>query len=120
MIRQHAMPFGARVDADGVTFRLWAPGASRVELGLDDDRGSTRWHGLSRAEAGWYAVVQVPTLQSEEDLVVDLLSNDGVLTHPGFFFDFRRQSYLILSLLPPEPIFADGVRRVLARVAQTA
>jgi malto-oligosyltrehalose trehalohydrolase len=54
MIRQHAMPFGARVDADGVTFRLWAPGASRVELGLDDDRGSTRWHGLSRAEAGWY------------------------------------------------------------------
>jgi len=73
-----------------------------------------------RAEAGWYAVVQVPTLQSEEDLVVDLLSNDGVLTHPGFFFDFPRQSYLILSLLPPEPIFADGVRRVLARVAQTA
>ena len=76
--------------------------------------------GVLRAEAGWYAVVQVPTFRSEEDLVVNLLSNDGVLTHPGFFFDFPRQSYLILSLLPPEPIFADGVRKVLARVAQAA
>ena len=26
---------------------------------------------------------------------------DGVLVHPGYFFDFRRESFLILSLLPP-------------------
>jgi aspartate/methionine/tyrosine aminotransferase len=66
-----------------------------------------------RAEGGWYAVVQVPSLQSEEDLVVSLLERDGVLTHPGYFFDFARESYLVVSLLPPAEIFADGIGRIL-------
>jgi aspartate/methionine/tyrosine aminotransferase len=68
-----------------------------------------------RAGGGWYAVIQVPTFRSEEDLVVDLLSHDGVLTHPGYFFDFPRESHLILSLLPPEDTFLAGVDKVLAR-----
>jgi malto-oligosyltrehalose trehalohydrolase len=54
MIRQHEMPFGARLDADGVTFRLWAPGASRLELGLDDASGATRWRDVAGANGGWY------------------------------------------------------------------
>jgi alanine-synthesizing transaminase len=57
-------------------------------------------------------VLQVPTFESEEDLVVRLLT-DGVLTHPGYFFDFPRESFLVVSLLPPEPSFADGIARVL-------
>lgn len=61
---------------------------------------------------GWYAVLQVPSLESEEELVLRLLT-DGVLTHPGYFFDFPRESYLIVSLLPPEAAFVDGVSRVL-------
>ena len=61
---------------------------------------------------GWYAVLQVPSFESEEDLVLRLLT-DGVLTHPGYFFDFPRESFLIVSLLPPEASFADGVSRVL-------
>ena len=65
------------------------------------------------AEGGWYGVLQVPTLGSEEDLVVALVDRAGVLAHPGYFFDFPRESFLIVSLLPPEPVFADGVGRVL-------
>ena len=65
------------------------------------------------AEGGWYAVLQVPSLQPEEDLVVDLRVPDGVLAHPGYFFDFPRESFLVVSLLPPEASFADGVSRVL-------
>jgi aspartate/methionine/tyrosine aminotransferase len=61
---------------------------------------------------GWYAVLRVPSLEPEEDLVLRLLA-DGVLTHPGYFFDFPRESYLIVSLLPPEALFADGLSRVL-------
>ena len=61
---------------------------------------------------GWYAVLQVPSLESEEELVLRLLT-DGVLTHPGYFFDFPRESYLIVSLLPPEAAFVDGVSRVV-------
>jgi alanine-synthesizing transaminase len=70
------------------------------------------------ASGGWYAVVQVPTLRSEEDLVVDLVTRDGVLTHPGYFFDFPRESYLIVSLLTPEAPFATGVGRMLERAGQ--
>ena len=64
------------------------------------------------SEGGWYAVLQVPSLEPEEDLVLRLLA-DGVLTHPGYFFDFPRESFLIVSLLPPEASFADGVSHVL-------
>jgi DNA-binding transcriptional MocR family regulator len=65
-----------------------------------------------RSGGGWYAVLQVPSLESEEDLVLRLLA-DGVLAHPGYFFDFPRESFLVVSLLPPEAAFADGVSRVL-------
>jgi len=55
---------------------------------------------------------QVPSLELEEDLVLRLLA-DGVLTHPGYFFDFPRESFLILSLLPPTVSFDAGVSRIL-------
>ena len=67
------------------------------------------------SEGGWSAVVEVPSLESEEALVVDLLRDEGVLAHPGYFFDFPRESYLVVSLLVPEAQFADGTDRVLRR-----
>ncbi len=70
-----------------------------------------------RSGGGWYAVLQVPSLEPEEDLVVRLLTADGVLTHPGYFFDFPRESFLVVSLLPPAPSFADGIVRVLRHFA---
>ncbi len=68
------------------------------------------------SDGGWYAVLQVPSVESEEDLAVRLLQTDGVLVHPGYFFDFPRESYLIVSLLVDEPRFADGIGRILRRV----
>lgn len=72
-----------------------------------------------RSEAGWSAVLQVPTLESEDDLVVRLLTAAGVLTHPGYFFDFPRESFLVVSLLPPPAVFRDGVDRILRHFACT-
>ena len=40
----------------------------------------------------------------------------GYWVHPGFFFDFPHEAFIIVSLLPEPPVFADGVRRVLERV----
>ena len=68
------------------------------------------------ADAGWYAVLQVPTLQSEDDLVVSLVEEAGVLTHPGYFFDFPKESFLVLSLLPSESVFSDALVRLLRHV----
>jgi aspartate/methionine/tyrosine aminotransferase len=62
-------------------------------------------------------VLQVPSLASEEDLAFELLTVDGVCTHPGYFFDFPRESYLVVSLLTPEAAFADGVTRILRHFA---
>ncbi len=67
------------------------------------------------ADGGWNAVLQVPSLVAEEDLVLDLLTADSVLVHPGYFFDFLSESFLVLSLIPPEPLFGDAVDRVLRR-----
>ncbi|MBI3949205.1 MAG: pyridoxal phosphate-dependent aminotransferase [Acidobacteria bacterium] len=67
------------------------------------------------AEGGWYAVVRVPRTQSEEELVLDLLDQDGVLVHPGYFFDFDAEGYLVVSLLPPPEVFQEGIERVLMR-----
>jgi hypothetical protein len=66
-----------------------------------------------QADGGWYGVLQVPSFTSEEELVVDLVTTAGVLAHPGFFFDFPRESYLVVSLLTPPPVFAEGLDRVL-------
>ncbi len=67
------------------------------------------------AEGGWYAVLRVPSLTSEDDLVVALLTEDHVLAHPGYFFDFTSESFLVISLLPPEAVFSEAVTRALRR-----
>jgi aspartate/methionine/tyrosine aminotransferase len=72
---------------------------------------------LLAGDGGWSAVLQAPAVVPEEDLVLGLLSEDGVLVHPGYFFDFPREVYLVVSLLPPPEVFREGVRRLLARVA---
>jgi len=67
-------------------------------------------------EGGWYAVVRVPVTQTDEELAVDLLRRDSVLVHPGHFYDFPSDGYLILSLITMPDDFAEGVRRLLATV----
>jgi len=66
-------------------------------------------------EGGWYAVIQAPRIHSEEDWVLTLLGEDGVLVQPGFFFDFESEAFLVASLLTAPRIFQEGIRRMLAR-----
>jgi len=66
-----------------------------------------------RVEGGWSAVVRVPATRSEEALALGLLQEEHVLVHPGFFFDFPHEAFVVVSLLPPEDVFADAFERVL-------
>jgi len=68
---------------------------------------------LFRVEGGWSAVVRVPATRSEEQIVLDLLEQTGVLVHPGYFFDFPREAVVVVSLLPSEDAFAAGFADVL-------
>jgi alanine-synthesizing transaminase len=70
---------------------------------------------VGRVEGGWAAVVQVPRTEGEEALVLRLLEEDRVLVHPGYFFDFPHEAFVVLSLLPEPHAFLEGVGRVLAR-----
>jgi alanine-synthesizing transaminase len=70
---------------------------------------------LLPADGGWCAVLQVPALHPEEDLVLALLREDDVLVHPGYFFDFPREAFLVPSLLPEPGAFREGLGRVLER-----
>jgi aspartate/methionine/tyrosine aminotransferase len=62
-----------------------------------------------RAEGGWSAVVQVPATQPEEALVLRLVEESGVLVHPGYFFDFPGEAFLVMSLLPPPDRFGPAI-----------
>jgi aspartate/methionine/tyrosine aminotransferase len=72
---------------------------------------------LLRVEGGWSAVMRVPAREPEESLVIDLIGRDGVVVHPGFFFDFPSEAYLVVSLLVSPDVFEDGVLRICRRVA---
>ena len=73
-----------------------------------------------RCEGGWSAVLQLPTLRSEEALVLELLHDDHVLVHPGYFFEFDRESFVVVSLIVEPSIFMRGTARLLARATSPA
>jgi len=64
-------------------------------------------------EGGWYAVLRVPVTQTDEELAVRLLREKSVSVHPGHFYDFPSDGYLVLSLITPEAEFAEGIERML-------
>lgn len=66
-----------------------------------------------RVEGGWYATLQVPRVRSEEEWVMRLIEDCGVLVQPGFFFDFEAEAYLVLSLLTECSIFTEGAQRTI-------
>jgi len=66
-----------------------------------------------RAEGGWCAVVRIPAVRTEEQFVIDLLHRERILVHPGYFFDFPSEAFIVVSLLPPEDVFAHAFPRVL-------
>lgn len=65
--------------------------------------------------AGWSAVLHLGQRADEEALALSLLE-DGVAVWPGFLFDFARPGHLVVSLLPAEEAFTEGLRRVAARL----
>ena len=68
-------------------------------------------------EGGWYAVLRVPVTQTDEELAADLLRRKSVLVHPGHFYDFSSDGYLVLSLITPENEFTEGTKRLLETMA---
>jgi aspartate/methionine/tyrosine aminotransferase len=64
-------------------------------------------------EGGWYAALRVPVTRSDEELAIELVREKRVLVHPGHFYDFPSDGYLVLSLIAVEEEFGEGIGRVL-------
>jgi len=89
---------------------------ARVRQNLSElDRQLSRQKSCSRlaVEGGWYAVLRVLAIRSDEELALELLKSSGVSIHPGHFYDFPSEGFLVLSLITPTEIFARGVARTL-------
>ncbi len=81
---------------------------------LDSLIASQRMISRLEVEAGWYAVLRVPALTSGEALAVRLVREHGLSIHPGYFFGFSGNGWLVLSLITPENELQAGVQ-VLSR-----
>jgi alanine-synthesizing transaminase len=65
-------------------------------------------------EAGWYAVVRLPAIFTEDEWVLQLLERNGTLVHPGYFYDFEDGPFVVVSLLTPPEEFTTGIRALVA------
>ena len=81
---------------------------------LDEQLARQKLVSRLETEGGWYAVLRVPAVQSDEELAIRLLEERGVLVHPGHFYDFADNGYLVISLLEPADEFAEGTSELLA------
>jgi len=71
-------------------------------------------------EGGWYSVLELPPETSDEAFAVGLLDSEGVLVHPGFFYDCEEDHLLVASLITPEETFRAGMERLATRAALPA
>lgn len=74
----------------------------------------SRW----RVEGGWYVILKLPSLRSDEQWALNILREEGVLVHPGHFFDLPSEGHLVVSLLPACEVFQAGVGKLLGRVSR--
>ena len=69
-------------------------------------------------EGGWYAVFKVPVTRGDDDLTLELLNTHGVYVHPGHFYDFPVDGYLVVSLITLEQPFATGIEALVALIGE--
>jgi aspartate/methionine/tyrosine aminotransferase len=62
---------------------------------------------------GWAVVLEVPRIHTEEEWVLRLLNEYGVLLQPGFFYEFEREAYLVASLLPTPEVLNSAASAVI-------
>jgi alanine-synthesizing transaminase len=96
-----------------------APVLERLRRNLTTLQVSLRGSAASvlRSEGGWYAILRLPDVATEEEWVSGLLERRHVLTHPGYFYDLCEPGpHLVLSLLVAEDVLRRGVEAIRGEV----
>ena len=90
----------------------------------ENERHLREWCARSRdleflnREGGWYGIVRLPRGIEEESLATDLLRREGVIVHPGYFYDLEAvpAPHLVFSLLAKESDFLAAFPRMDAAI----
>lgn len=95
---------------------------ARVRANLNQLQRATRASAIDvlHVEGGWYAIVRVPAVLSDEEWALALLEEDGVLVQPGYYYELTHGAHLVLSLICEEAPFAHGTECLAARVRALA
>jgi aspartate/methionine/tyrosine aminotransferase len=81
---------------------------------LDSQLAGNQHVSRLAVEGGWYAVLRIPATRTDEELAIELLDKHDVYLHPGHFYDFSNDGYLVVSLITPEQDFSEGTRQILS------
>ena len=111
---QHALP-GLLAMAPGIREQIAGRVAANREL-LARAVGAHPECEVLDCEGGWCGTIRIPATRGEEAWALEFLRRDGVLVHPGYFFDFPSEAYLVVSLLVPPETLAEGLARILERL----
>jgi hypothetical protein len=90
-----AETLGARLRANLATLRGGLEGAASP-------------HRVLRCDGGWTALIESPRLASEEELAIGLLEEEGLIVHPGYYFDMEREAYFAASLILEPSRFSEA------------
>jgi alanine-synthesizing transaminase len=112
---QHAMP-SLLANRSGVQQQIRERVRENLEE-LDRQLADARAVSRLRVEGGWYAVLRVPALMSGDELAIRLMERERVVVHPGHFYGFDGDGWIVLSLLPPPLEFTEGIARLLRSIA---
>lgn len=106
---QHAAPELLRATAS-TTGAIRARSRQNIEM-LDRALASPSAASRLPVEGGWYVIVRLPAVRSEDEWVLDFLGR-GVITQPGWLYDLPTGAHVVLSLLPEPDAFCEGVERI--------
>jgi len=83
---------------------------------LDSQLSEKKHVNRLAVEGGWYAVLRIPATRPDDELALELLKKHDVYVHPGHYYDFPGDGYLVVSLITPTQDFAEGLRRILSAI----
>lgn len=66
------------------------------------------------ASAGWSSVLEIPRTRSDDEWLERLVRDEGLVVHPGYFFDYPEAGMVVVGLLLEPERFAPAIARAVA------
>jgi alanine-synthesizing transaminase len=71
---------------------------------------------IYKTEGGWNAIIKILSNDYNEEWSELLVRKDGIITQPGYFYDFQRNDCVVISLLVEAKLFRSGLEAIIRRL----